>query len=171
MRLLFFIPVDGSERQDKLSLQTEIDFDEHDAQVFTYTTPRTALRNRISKSIQRRRKGDLVTTRKSSPDMFSATGKPELKSQDSWGDSQHDTSQPPLVRALSECEDIRLGSSVGENTIFIEGETTFFFNPTICTKIALLLFLIKEKGFELRILKENFIAYIQSNAIAAVETP
>ena len=114
--------LDASERQDRLHLQSEIDFDEYDAQVFTYTTPRSALRNRIAKGIQARRKGDLGTTRKSSPDIYSAKGKPDLRTQNSWNENQQETSQMPLVRALSECEDIRLGSSVGENMIFIEGK-------------------------------------------------
>lgn len=114
-----------SERQEKICLMSEVDFDEYDAQVFTYTTPRSALRNRISKGIQGRRRGDLAATRKSSPDMFSSKGKSDFKRQDSWGESQQEVLQTPLVRALSESEDIRLGSSVGENMIFIEGQLMY----------------------------------------------
>ena len=44
----------------------------------------------------------------------------EFKRQGSWNESQNASPRHP-VRALSECEDIRLGTSVGENMIFIDG--------------------------------------------------
>ena len=102
-------------------MQSEIDFDEYDAQVFTYATPRTVLRSKLSKGIQKKRKTDLRVVRKSSPDMHAARSKPELKTQPSWNGSQHDGSPVPPIRSLSECEDVRLATSFGENMIFIEG--------------------------------------------------
>ena len=101
-------------------LQSGLDFDDYDAQVFTYTTPRTLLQNRLAKATQNKRKADLGLMRKSSPDMIRKHGS-EFKRQGSWNESQNASPRHP-VRALSECEDIRLSTSVGENMIFIDGE-------------------------------------------------
>ena len=110
------------ERREKLQLQSEIDFDDYDAQVFTYTTPRSTLRSRITRSLYARRKGDLGQARKSSPDVLGVRGKQDNKTHDSWNENQQESSHIPLVRALSESEDIRLGSSFGENMIFVGGK-------------------------------------------------
>ena len=115
------------ERREKLHLQSEIDFDDYDAQVFTYSTPRSALRNRITRSLYARRKGDLGPTRKSSPDVLGVRGKLDNKPQGSWNENQQESSQLPLVRAVSESEDIRLGSSFGENMIFVGGKLKLLF--------------------------------------------
>eukprot|EP00794_Sanderia_malayensis_P014226 gene14226-15709_t len=119
---------DVSDREDQLYIPSGIDYDEYDAQVFTYATPRTTMRNRLARSLQKRRKADLGVLRKSSPDMISGHGRHVVdgEPQSSWneGSLQQESFlvQRP-VRAISECEDIRLGTSHGENMVFIDDDT------------------------------------------------
>ena len=54
--------------------------------------------------------------------MLGVKSKPDSKFQGSWNENQHESLQIPLVRAVSESEDIRAGSSFGDNMIFVEGE-------------------------------------------------
>ena len=129
--LAFFFSLHALEKQEKSHPQSEIDFDDHDAQVFTYTTPRSTSRSRITRGIHTKKKGDLFGTRRSSPDVLGIKGKPDNKTHGSWNENNHETShKPPLFRAFSENDDIRLGSSF-DNVMQTEGRNLFFTCPLV----------------------------------------
>ena len=79
----------------------------------------------MSKINQKRAKSDHYLIGMTSPDQGKYGRGKDMTKQLSWGENEKGRSASPTLkpaRAHSESEDIRLGTSVGENMIFLDGE-------------------------------------------------